>query len=72
MQAYFKCFHLGLVNAVLLWFIARLQERFVTPSSSAGPCPSPSFTNVQEFFKGFIQSAARYITKVILVKFSCT
>jgi len=39
----------------------RLQERFVTPSSSAGPCPSPSFTNVQEFFKGFIQSAASHL-----------
>ncbi|XP_068691714.1 codanin-1-like [Montipora foliosa] len=38
----------------------RLQERFVTPSSSSGPCPSPSFTNVQEFFKGFIMSAASH------------
>ncbi|XP_029207694.2 codanin-1-like isoform X1 [Acropora millepora] len=38
----------------------RLQERFVTPSSSAGICPSPSFTNVQEFFKGFITSAASH------------
>ena len=38
----------------------RLQERFITPLSSGGPCPAPSFSHVQEFFKGFIQSAARY------------
>ncbi|XP_073249807.1 codanin-1-like [Porites lutea] len=38
----------------------RLQERFVTPSSSGGTYLSPSFSNVQEFFKGFIQSASCY------------
>ena len=48
------------VNFILCLCFARLQERFVTPLSSGGPCPSPSFSNVQEFFKGFIQSAARY------------
>ena len=43
----------------------RLQERFVTPLSTGGPCPSPSFSNVQEFFKGFIQSAARYVQHLV-------
>ncbi|XP_066026194.1 codanin-1-like [Pocillopora verrucosa] len=38
----------------------RLQERFITPLSSGGPCPAPSFSHVQEFFKGFIQSAASH------------
>ncbi|EDO46776.1 predicted protein, partial [Nematostella vectensis] len=35
----------------------RLQERFVTPLSLGGPCPPPTFTEVQEFFKGFILCA---------------
>ncbi|KAK3715043.1 hypothetical protein QZH41_012109, partial [Actinostola sp. cb2023] len=32
----------------------RLYNRFLTPLSHGGPCPPPSFTEVQEFFKGFI------------------
>ncbi|XP_031563818.1 codanin-1-like isoform X2 [Actinia tenebrosa] len=35
----------------------RLQDRFVTPLSLTGPCPPPSFSEIQEFFKGFITCA---------------
>ncbi|CAH1791037.1 unnamed protein product [Owenia fusiformis] len=35
----------------------RLQERFITPSSSGGPCPQPSFSGSQEFFRDFILTA---------------
>ncbi|OPL20496.1 hypothetical protein AM593_07324, partial [Mytilus galloprovincialis] len=36
----------------------RLQERFIKPSSSGGPCPEPSFPGCQEFFHKFIVAAS--------------
>ena len=41
----------------------------MTPSSSGGTYPSPSFSNVQEFFKGFIQSASWYsvYSRIIII-----
>ena len=39
----------------------RLQERFIQPSSSGGPCPAPSFPGCQEFFRDFILAASCHI-----------
>ncbi|XP_046742767.1 codanin-1 isoform X3 [Diprion similis] len=38
--------------------LTRLRERLVTPLSSKGPVPPPSFPGVQEFYKDFILHAA--------------
>jgi codanin-1 len=35
-----------------------LQERFIKPLSFGGPCPSPSFPGIQEFFRDFIAVAS--------------
>lgn len=40
------------------FFFFRLQERFIKPSSSGGPCPEPSFPGCQEFFHNFIIAAS--------------
>ncbi|XP_012280996.1 uncharacterized protein LOC105700032 [Orussus abietinus] len=37
--------------------LTQLRERLVTPMSSKGPVPRPSFPGVQEFFKDFILHA---------------
>eukprot|EP00112_Aurelia_sp_Birch-Aquarium-sp1_P006033 Seg1674.3 transcript_id=Seg1674.3/GoldUCD/mRNA.D3Y31 product=Codanin-1 protein_id=Seg1674.3/GoldUCD/D3Y31 len=37
-----------------------LQERFVMPLISEGPCPKPSFTDVEKFFKVFIDRSSNY------------
>ena len=39
-------------------YFFRLQERFIKPSSSGGPCPEPSFPGCQEFFHNFIIAAS--------------
>ncbi|XP_060596823.1 codanin-1-like isoform X2 [Ruditapes philippinarum] len=36
----------------------KLQERFIKPLSFGGPCPSPSFPGIQEFFRDFIAVAS--------------
>jgi hypothetical protein len=42
---------------------SRLQQRLVAPqSTTAGPCPSPGFTETEEFFREFIVAAMRYST----------
>jgi hypothetical protein len=42
---------------------SRLQQRLVAPqSTTAGPCPSPGFTETEEFFREFIVAAMRYRT----------
>lgn len=38
--------------------LTRLRERLVTPLSSQGPVPPPSFPGVQEFYKDFITHAS--------------
>lgn len=38
--------------------LTRLRERLVTPISSRGPVPPPSFPGVQEFYKDFILHAS--------------
>ncbi|XP_063880733.1 codanin-1-like isoform X3 [Scylla paramamosain] len=38
----------------------RLYERLVTPAQLGGPCPAPSFSGSQEFFKDFIITAASF------------
>ena len=37
-----------------------LQERFVMPLVSEGPCPKPTFTDVENFFKVFIDRSSNY------------
>ena len=37
-----------------------LQERFVMPLISEGPCPKPTFTDVEKFFKVFIDRSSNY------------
>ncbi|XP_048244553.1 codanin-1-like isoform X2 [Haliotis rufescens] len=39
----------------------KLQERFIKPFSLGGPCPTPSFTGYQEFFRDFITAAGNAI-----------
>lgn len=38
----------------------RLYERLVTPAQLGGPCPAPSFSGSQEFFRDFIITAANF------------
>lgn len=38
----------------------RLYERLVTPAQLGGPCPAPSFSGSQEFFRDFIVTAANF------------
>ncbi|MPC13283.1 Codanin-1 [Portunus trituberculatus] len=38
----------------------RLYERLVTPAQLGGPCPAPSFSGSQEFFRDFIITAASF------------
>ncbi|XP_025917401.1 codanin-1 isoform X3 [Apteryx rowi] len=51
--------------------LKRLQERFVVPQSIRGPCPSPSFTGCQQFFRDFILSAGSYQFNQHLVDSLC-
>ena len=52
----------------------RLQQRLVAPqSTTAGPCPSPGFTETEEFFREFIVAAMspsfnRYLMDSFIVK----
>lgn len=38
--------------------LQQLQERLVTPISSMGPVPPPSFPGVQEFYQNFLRSVS--------------
>ena len=38
----------------------RLQERFFTPMTSQGPCPKPYFSDIETFFKLFIDKSCNY------------
>ncbi|XP_042312185.1 codanin-1 [Sceloporus undulatus] len=40
--------------------LKRLQERFLVPHNISGPCPPPSFSGCQQFFRDFILSAGSY------------
>ncbi|NWI21305.1 CDAN1 protein, partial [Crypturellus soui] len=51
--------------------LKRLQERFVVPQSIRGPCPPPSFTGCQQFFRDFILSAGSYQFNQHLVDSLC-
>ncbi|XP_025889192.1 codanin-1 [Nothoprocta perdicaria] len=51
--------------------LKRLQERFVVPQSIGGPCPPPSFTGCQQFFRDFILSAGSYQFNQHLVDSLC-
>ncbi|XP_053567391.1 codanin-1 [Bombina bombina] len=51
--------------------LKRLQERFVTPQSVGGPCPPPSFSGYQEFFRDFILSAGSYLFNQHLMDSLC-
>ncbi|XP_067894319.1 codanin-1 [Heterodontus francisci] len=40
--------------------LKRLQERFVVPQNIGGPCPSPTFSGCQVFFRDFLLSAGSH------------
>ncbi|XP_059505354.1 codanin-1 isoform X2 [Stegostoma tigrinum] len=40
--------------------LKRLQERFVVPQSTGGPCPPPSFSGCQLFFRDFLLCAGSH------------
>lgn len=40
--------------------IARLHERFSKLSSHGGPCPSPCFTQQEQFYTEFLLATDRY------------
>eukprot|EP00058_Branchiostoma_floridae_P011289 XP_002596777.1 hypothetical protein BRAFLDRAFT_73707 [Branchiostoma floridae] len=47
--------------------LKRLQERFITPWRTGGPCPPPAFPGHQEFFKNFLQAAASHVFNQLIV-----
>ncbi|XP_032153637.1 codanin-1 isoform X8 [Sapajus apella] len=51
---------LSMLGADKLGRLWRLQERLVTPQSSGGPCPPPTFPGCQGFFRDFILSASSF------------
>ncbi|XP_064421127.1 codanin-1 [Latimeria chalumnae] len=51
---------LNMLGADNLSRLKRLQERFIAPQSTGGPCPPPSFPGCQEFFRDFIVCAGSY------------
>ncbi|XP_047467930.1 codanin-1 [Mugil cephalus] len=49
---------LGMLGADSLGRLKRLEERLIQPHGVAGPCPPPSFSGHQEFFRDFLQTAS--------------
>ncbi|GAA6223312.1 codanin-1 [Lates japonicus] len=49
---------LGMLGADSLGRLKRLEERLIQPHGVVGPCPPPSFTGHQEFFRDFLQTAS--------------
>ncbi|KAM9842817.1 codanin-1 [Aulostomus maculatus] len=49
---------LGIVGADSLGRLKRLEERLIQPYGVVGPCPPPSFSGHQEFFRDFLQTAS--------------